>query len=355
MNQHKFLKLGYVVALVLIVASLIYVACDTKKPTSSESQTEGAIAVLNQGTPYSIETIKPELKKLLAYLKQNPQIITPEVLTKTAERHATITDLGLSGKFPSEFPLEDGNTFEVYIELYDGSVGAGATIEDAEVYFSLAIDRYPEEVTLTGDKHSFQAEVAATSHNKRKGLYKDEKSRRSPTINSQPQRVDYLWFLVGGEERLLKANEERLYQQWFNSKSGLAKADATTQSVWITRIQVVVEKDTGSNDEFEMYVAPATSSYTFDATTIFVFDGQWRGDRTGTSRFYPDINGTGTYTPPHAIAVEILTGGFPIGYFDICAIEDDCTAAVHKNQHQGGGRHAENINFHRIDVGTDRL
>jgi hypothetical protein len=101
-----------------------------------------------------------------------------------------------------------------------------------------------------------------------------------------------------------------------------------------------------------MYVAPATTAYTFDATTIFVFDGQWRGDRTGNSRFYPDINGTGTYTPPHAIAVEILTGGFPMGFFDICAIEDDCTTAVHKNAHHGNGQHAENINFHRIDDGS---
>lgn len=62
MKQRQFLKLGYIVALVLAVASLIYVACDTKKPTSSNSQTEGAIAVLDKATPYTIEKIKPELK-----------------------------------------------------------------------------------------------------------------------------------------------------------------------------------------------------------------------------------------------------------------------------------------------------
>jgi hypothetical protein len=87
MKQRHLLKLGYLVALILVAASLIYVACDTKKPTSGESQTEGAIAFLNKSTSYTIETVKPELRKLLAYLKRNPQTITPAVLAKAAERH----------------------------------------------------------------------------------------------------------------------------------------------------------------------------------------------------------------------------------------------------------------------------
>jgi len=166
-KQRQLLKLGYLMALLLIVASLIYVACDTKKPTSA-IESDSAIAVLNKSTPYTIETIKPELKKLLAYLKQNPKLITPQVLAEAAERHATINDLGLSAKFPSAFPIENGNTFEVYIELFNGSVGAGFSIEDADAYFALDIDRYPEdaEVADPDNVKNFKAYCAATEHNK---------------------------------------------------------------------------------------------------------------------------------------------------------------------------------------------
>ncbi len=357
MKQRQLLKLGYVVALVLIAASLIYVACDTKKPTSIQPD-DGAIAVLNKAKPYTIETIKPELKKLLAYLKRNPQTITTEVLAKAAERHATITDLGLSGKFPTEFPLENGNTFEVYIELYDGSVGAGSSIEDAEAYFALDIDRYTEEATAVANGYSFEAEVAATELNKSKGLYRDENSRRTRVINTKPQSIDYFWFLVGGEERLSKANEERIYQEWLNSKPGLAKAqsDPSTIYYWITAIRLDEDHDTASNEEFEIYYAsyPGTGTTgAFNATTLFYFNGISHLDASGVSRYYSDVNNTNnTYYLPHAIAVEVLTPDSPAG-FKLGAIEDDCSATVHKNDHHGGGYHNHVLYVDNIDVTND--
>lgn len=354
-KQRQLLKLGYVMALLLIVASLIYVACDSKNPTSVQSEGD-MIAVLNMSTSYTFETIKPELKKLLAYLNGNPQIITPAVLAKAAKRYATINDLGLSEKFPIGFPLDNGNTFEVYIELFDGSVGNGVTIEDADAYFTLDLDRYPEDAGVADPDHpplAFEANVAATTHNKRKGLYRDETARQKLMLKSATQKVDYLLLFVGGEERLSKANEQQIYQQWLNHNPGLAKAqaDPATQYYWLTFIYLDDDQDFG-NEEFEMYYGPNgynDAGSPFDATTLFVFDGQYRGDKSGGIRLYPDINGTGGYilSPPNYIAVEIVNPDSPAG-FKLCAIEDDCTPSKHKND--GQGTHWHNLNVEDIDT-----
>jgi hypothetical protein len=342
MKQRQLLKLGYIVALVLAVASLINVACDTKKPTSSESQAEGTIAVLDKTTSYTIETIKPELKKLLAYLIRNPQIITPAVLAKAAERHATIRELGLESKFPVEFPLGNGNRFEVYVELFDGSIGKGATIEDAEAYFTLDLDRYPEDAGVTDpdDIKSFNAYVAATEHNRGKGLYTGDESRRQLAIDSTTQIVNYLLFFISGEERLSPENEERQYQVWLNSRPNLSKAQSDTSAVyfWVSFINVSLDNDVG-NDEFEMYYSSSgVQNDPFAATTTMIFDGSWHKDATGDYRLFPDINGPGTYilAPPNYIAVEIVDPDSPLG-FKLAAIEDDCSTGQHKNHHSGGG------------------
>jgi len=280
-KQRQFLKLGYVMALSLIVASLIYVACDTKKPTSA-IESDGAIAVLNKSTSYTIETIKPELKKLLAYLNRNPQIITPAVLAKAAERHATINDLGLNGKFPTGFPLENGNTFEVYIELFNGSVGAGTSIEDTDAYFVLDIDRYPAEAEVADpdNLHDFVAYAAATEHNKRKGLFQSPESRRQLALDSTTQKVDYLLFFVGGEEYLSNANQARLYQQWLNSKPGIAKAQlsADTEYWWITKIKLDKKKDS-SSEEFELYYgSTGYETDPFNYFALLLFNGTYQND-----------------------------------------------------------------------------
>jgi hypothetical protein len=211
-------------------------------------------------------------------------------------------------------------------------------VEDAEAYLSLDIDRYTEETTFANDKYSFQAEVAATSHNKRKGLYRNEESRRQLTIESQPQQVDYLWFLVGGEERLSQANEQRIYQQWLNSRPGIAKAQqsADTEYWWITKIRLDKKKDS-SGDEFELYYGPDGydgSAHPFNYYALLLFNGTYQNDVSGISRYCPDINGTGTYTMPHPIAIEVLTPDSPAG-FKICPIEDDCYTAYHANGGQG--------------------
>ncbi len=341
MKQRHFLKLGYVGAFLLVVASMIYVACNVKNPSSEQSD-DSTIAVLNQATPTNFETIKPELKKLLTYLQRNPQIITPAVLVKAVERYATVKDLGLVDKFPVEFPLNDGNTFEVYIELFDGSVGNGSSIEDTDVYFTLDIDRYPEdaEVVDPDNVKNFKAYVAATEHNKRKGLYTGDENRRQLAIDSTTQKVNYLLFFIGGEERFSRENEKRQYQSWLNSRSGLAKAQSNPSTIyyWVSFIHVSLDQNTG-NDEFELYYANQGGTETpFQATTAWRFDGNVHQDATGNYPYFPDINGPGSYvlSPPNYIALEILTPDSPLG-FNLSAIEDDCTAGVHKNNHTGGG------------------
>jgi hypothetical protein len=357
MKQRQLLKLGYIVALVLFAASLIYVACDTKKPTSSESQVGRTIAVLDKTTYYTIETIRPELKKLLAYLIHNPQIITPAVLAKAAERHATIKDLGLESKFPVEFPLDNGNRFEVYVELFDGSIGKGATIEDAEAYFTLDLDRYPEDAGVADpdDIKSFNAYVAATEHNRGEGLYTGDESRRQLAIDSTTQIVNYLLFFIGGEERLSRENEERNYHLWLNSHSKARKAqnNDSTKYFWLTYITVYRDNDTG-NDEFEMYYSNSgAQNNPFAATTTMIFDGSWHKDASGDYRFFPDINGPGTkiLAPPNYIAIEIVDPDNPLG-FKLAAIEDDCSTGQHKNHHSGGGFSNQYLYGMYIDDGS---
>lgn len=353
MIQRSFLKPGYAAAFLLVAVGLFYLACETQRPTSSEMASP--IAEVVKGKTYSVETIKPELKKLLTFLKTNPQIITPAVLAKAAERHATIADIGLSGKFPAEFPLEDGNMFEVYIELFNGSVGSGTSIEDADVYFTLDIDRYPEEAGVVDrdNFHDFVAHVAATAHNKQRGLYQDSNSQQKLTLESNTQEVNYFLFFVGGEERLSKANQERLYQQWLNGRPGLAKAqaDPSTEYWWIMKIKVDKKKDS-SGEEFELYYGPDGYdgvSHPFNSSALFLFNGTYQNDASGISRQCPDINGTGVFTMPHPIAVEVLTPDSPAG-FKICPIEEDCTPGYHKNG--GQGTYSFNMNIEDIDVMT---
>ncbi len=342
----------YFFSCLLLALSLLFLAaCDSRKPVSSRAMRASVIAALEKGRAYTIESIKPELHKLLEFLKSNPHVITPEVLAKAAERHATISDLGLGERFPVEFPLEDGNKFEVYIELFDGSESVGNSIEDAEAYFTLDVDRYPEDAGVADpdDVSKFQAHVAATEHNVRKGLYRDLESRRELALES---KVNYLLFFVGGEERLSAANEAARYYEWLQSRPDVLKAQASMDAEywWITKITVLVDKDSG-NDEFEMYYGPNGSDGTanpFNGTTGFVFDGLSHNDASGIARTFPDINGpSGTpYIPIHPIAIEPLTPDSPAG-FKVCAIEDDCTATKHKNN--GNGTMNFYLNVHDID------
>lgn len=346
MKQHFLLKRGYVVVFLLLAIGLFYVACETKKPTAMD--TTGQIATIARGQTYSFETIKPELQKLLDYLISNPQIITPEVLAKAAERHATVADLGLGDKFPGEFPLENGNTFEVYVELFDGSVGAGASIEDAEVYFTLDLDRYPDDAELTdrGSTYTFQARAAATTHNMSKGLLVKEGSIQQLSLKSTTEKVSYLLFFVGGEERLSQTNEKMNYLEMNAKASGLTTTQQVepppppppsdpTIYVWLVRLTFDADNDWG-DEEFELYYGSGDDATNpFEPSTTWLFDGRSHVDASGISRFFPDVNSRDvTYELEHAIALA------PYGSdFKLVAIEDDCSAGAHKNRHDGGGKH----------------
>ncbi|MEK7727253.1 MAG: hypothetical protein AAB354_02505 [candidate division KSB1 bacterium] len=351
------MKRRFFSGLLLALSILFLLACESQRPVSSDSSSE--IAVLEKGKTYTIESIKPELRKLLDFLKRNPQIITPEVLAKAAERHATITDLGLSEKFPTEFPLENGNTFEVYIELFDGSVGVGNSIEDAQAYFTLDLDRYPEEAGIADPDNvtSFTVHVAATEHNKQKGLNTSADHRRQFSFDQNNPQADYLLILVGGEERLSQANKERRHQEFLDSRPGLAKTSSDTEYWWIVKIRMLDDRDFGGNDEVEMYYGPNGSDGSgnpFESTTGFQFDGGYNFDRTGTQKQFPDINGTGVwnllsgnYDP---IAIEVLTPDSPAG-FKVCFIEDDCAATVHKGGN--GTSLSKSLNVYDLDVFDD--
>lgn len=337
MNRHSFLKSGYTVVAVLAVVGSCYMACETKRPTSTE--TTSHISTVVKGKIYSFETIKPELQKLLDYLISNPQIITPAALAKAAERHATVADLGLSDKFPGEFPLENGNTFEVYVELFDGSVGAGASIEDAEVYFTLDLDRYPDDAELSdrGSTHTFQAHMAATAYNMSKGLLAKEESSQQLSLQSTTEKVNYFLFFVGGEERLSDANEEKIYQEMVVSASARSKSQQfdPTIYVWLVRLYFNADNDWG-DEEFELYYGNGSGATNpFGASTIWLFDGRSHVDASGVSRFFPDVNTRDVlYKIPHAIALAPYTSSFKC-----VAIEDDCSSGAHKNDHSGGGKH----------------
>jgi len=340
----KRLKHGYMLVLLLAAIGSLYVGCETQKPTAIETTKQ--IAGIAKGQTYSFETIKPELQKLLDYVKSNPQIITPAVLAQTAERHATVADLGLTDKFPSEFPLDNGNTFEVYLELFDGSVGAGATIEDAEAYFTLDLDRYPDEAELTdhGSMHTFRAHVANTAHNMSKGLLA-KGSNPQLGLKSTTEKVHYLLFFVGGEERISDVNEERIHQETTATISGFSKSQGAdpTIYVWLVELEFKADNDWG-DEEFELYYGDGTSATNpFSPSTNWRFDGRSHVDASGVSRVFPDINKGGTtYSVPkdmpHAIAI-----GRSASDFRLVAIEDDCSAGAHKNDHHSGGKHYEYI------------
>jgi len=345
------MKRRFFSGLLLALSLLFLAACDSRKPASNE--TSAVIATLEKGKAYTIESIKPELRKLLEFLKANPHVITPEVLVKAAERHATVMDLGLSEKFPAEFPLENGNTFEVYVELFNGSVDNARSMEEADAYFVLDLDRYPEEASAVDpdDVHDFTVHVAATASNTRKNLYTGPESSRQLRLESNTQQVDYLLFFVGGEEHPSQADQDLRYQQWVNSRPGLAKAqvDPNTQYWWITRIKLDNKKDS-SSEEFELYYGPNGYDGTgnpFDYYAKLLFNGTWQTDASGISRHCPDINSKNIYVPSHPIAIEVLTPDSPLG-FKICPIEDDCTAGYHKNG--GQGTYNFNMNAYDIDV-----
>jgi len=310
------MKRHFFSGLLLALSLLFLAACESQRPVSSDTSSE--IAALEKGKAYTIESIKPELRKLLDFLKSNPHMITPEVLAKAAERHATITDLGLGDRFPTEFPLENGNTFEVYIELSDWSAEVGSSFEEADAYFALDMDRYPEEAGIADpdEKKDFTLHAAATEHNKRKGLYTGVDSRHQLSINQDNPQVDYLLIFVGGEERLSAANEKFRYEEFLNSRPGLKKAEASADAEywWLTKIKVLVDRDTGANDEFELYYGPNGSDGSgnpFNSTTGFIFDGTYRYDASATLVQFPDINGTGTFTPNHPIAIEVYDPDSP--------------------------------------------
>ncbi|MGH7495582.1 MAG: hypothetical protein ACREOO_24750 [bacterium] len=363
MKHPQQVKLGHLAAFVLIAACFIYTACDTKKAITPES--EGVIATLREATPYTLADIKSDLRKLLTHLQLNPQIITSEVLAKTTGRHATIAkgrhatinDLGLSQKFPLEFPLENGNTFEVYIELFKGSSGNAVSVEDVETYLILDLDRFPEEAGASNSDeiNSFEAHVAATSYNKRQGLYTGAASRRQLAIDWKNPTVDYLLFIVGGEERLSQANQALRYQEWQNSRPGILKAqnNPDTECWWITWMRVFTIKDNFSGDEFELYYGGNGNEGSgffdvFNSTTGWEFDGENHTDASGNTRFFPDIWGiTDQLLMPHPIAIEVLTPDSPAG-FKLCAIEDDCSATVHKNE--GTGSIPKTLNVYDIDA-----
>jgi len=346
MKQHSLLKRGYVVVFLLVAIGLFYVACETKKPTAID--TTGQIASIARGQTYSFETIKPELQKLLDYLKSNPQIITRAVLAKAVERHATVADLGLSDKFPGEFLLENGNTFEVYVELFDGSVGAAATIEDAEAYFTLDLDRYPDDAELTdrGSIYTFRAHVAATAHNMGKGLLAKEGSNPQLGLKSTTEKVNYLLFFVGGEERLSSERDEQIYQEMVAKVPGLAKAQQSSETfyLWLTQLYFDADNDWG-NEEFELYSAIGTdATVPFEANTNWRFDGGNHTDFSGVSRSFRDVNDRDVlYVFSHPIAIA-----YGNSIFKRAAIEDDCTAGSHKNAHHGGGKH--NHYMYGVDI-----
>jgi hypothetical protein len=135
-----------------------------------------------------------------------------------------------------------------------------------------------------------------------------------------------------------------------------AQSDPSTIYYWITAIKLDEDLDSGSDEEFEIYYAsyPGTGTTgAFNYSTLFYFDGISHVDASGVSRYYSDVNNSNnTYYLPHAIAVEVLTPDSPTG-FKLGAIEDDCSKAVHKNDHHGGGYHNHVLYVDNIDVTND--
>ncbi|MBN2009353.1 hypothetical protein JW960_08400 [candidate division KSB1 bacterium] len=346
-------SISKMVFLVLMTAIFFMTACNKQQP--NDVKMEPGVERLAKAGPYTLESIQPELKKLMKYLKRNPEFITPEVLTRTADRHATISDLGLTDRFPETLPLDNGNTFEIYIELFDGSVGSGKSVEDAEVYLTLDVDRFAESAGFKeqGNGYSFQAEVAATLLNRKKGVFKDDDSVKELTISDKHKNVEFLWFLVGGEERLSPENEERNYQDMLAGNPGLAKAQESTTTVyfWLTKLKLKADKDWGSNEEFELYYHwwyNAGRYYAFPATTEFIFDGGVHMDFSGNDRWFPDVNEeNGYYVMSHPIAVAV-----PTDYtWKIAAVEDDYDKGEHKNSEwQGTGLHYQYMHGLEIDI-----
>ncbi|MCI0513006.1 hypothetical protein L0128_07345 [candidate division KSB1 bacterium] len=184
----------------IVFVLLIHLACENEISNLVGSKNQSIN--LKKASTYTYETIKPELNRLLFHLKTHPALLTSNCITKAAERFVTVAELGLKDHFSEAFLLNNGNTFKVYVELFNGSVGNPTNIEATEVYFALDVDRYPTESAFREDNHNlqFKAHVAATAYNQKKGLYQDENSQVWLTLNSNTQKVNYLLFFVGGED-----------------------------------------------------------------------------------------------------------------------------------------------------------
>lgn len=309
-------------------------ACKNTQPTQNNAGI--AVSELSKSGVVNYKTIEKELEKLLHHLSKNPAILTPDQIKDSDECHRTIPELGLVDKFTSEFLLEDGNTFEVHVELFCGSAENGPSVEDAEVYFMLDPNRFPmaSQFTANHEGAEFFSRVAATTHNKSKGLYKDEKSLQKLKLQSKSEKVNYLLFFVGGEEVLSAEKEEQYCQEMLAQTSGLAKAQSKQTSCywWLTRLRLKTKHDY-SSEEFELFRANGCgTSYYFPASTHMRFDGGNHTDDSGYLRKYPNVNSKRTYTPEHPIAIRNVNWNF-----QLAAIEDDASAGAHKNDHHGGG------------------
>jgi hypothetical protein len=321
---------------ILVFMLLLQLACENEisNPVVSNNQS----MALNKTSTYSYESIKPELTRLLLYLKTHPALLTPASIAKAADRFVTFPELGLKDQFPDEFLLNNGNTFKVYVELFNGSVGNATNIEATEVYLALDVDRYPAEAAFSEANQSiqFKAHVAATTYNQKKGLYQDENSQVWLTLNSKTQKVNYLLFFVGGEDYPPEFEGLPIGEtlRTTPADASLIQAPQTTLYWWLISLKLKAKKDT-SNEEFELYWCNGFGTgYVFQANTNHRFDGGSHGDFSGYSRSYPDVNTYGTYTPSHPIAIDNYWDNF-----QLAAIEDDDTAGSHKNSHHGGGKH----------------
>jgi len=336
----KAIKSFFVILGLVLLASLIP-GCESNQPNlvNPVSSEEG----LSKASVVDFPTIETHLNKLMQHLCQSPNILTTERIRRAAERHITLSDLQLDDQFVREFQLKDGNTFEVNIELFQGSSENELSTESTPVYFILDPDRFPgasQFIEEVGGA-TFQANVAATKLNQSKGLYQNPSSQKQLFLSSKSQKVDYLLFFVGGEEVVSRENEERLYQEMLANRPGLAKAlsPTTTLYIWLTGIKPKVDKDYGS-DEFELYSCdnPSTYSwYPFHASTALIFDGNTHMDLSGYQRYFPDVNGTNCYIcTEHPIAVAWYSD------FKLSAIEDDDGKGAHKNAETTTSKHQEN-------------
>ncbi|MBN2088737.1 hypothetical protein JW964_03950 [candidate division KSB1 bacterium] len=347
--KHHLRKLKLSITMILLFVTGLNIfnfSCNKQNPASTEL--ERNMEALKKPATYTFETIRPELEKILTFLIQNPNIMTPTILARAVEGYVTIDDIGLTSKFPTQFCLDNGNIFEVCFEIFRGSRDNASNIENTDAYITLDLDRYPAYSGLSRMENGagFTAFAAATEHNKQKGLYQDSKNQHQLNLRSNSEKVNYLLIFVGGEE---KESVEFVNNGIQKKNSSNKQMQSTlTEYIWLTKIQLKATKDY-SNEEFELYQNTSNASVeryaSFQYFTNLKFNGGEREDLSGYDRVFPDINNTGTYTPSHAIAVA-----YSANQWKLVAIEDDYSSGKHWNDvdyspdyHQENNMYGTNI------------